>query len=448
MNGEPSRGILRRAAGNAGMLLGGKSASGAMQLATFALAARGLGVTEFGIFSVVVAQVMLLTGLASFDSNQAIIRYGVLHLNSGDNAGFQALVKAGTLLDVGAAALAAIVTIAVAPLLGARLGWGPDLVLLAQLAAPLAFANAISTPKGMLRLFGRFDLLSSHSVVTPALRLAFITGLWASGAALGWYIAAWVVAGWAGAAVAFWLAWREARRRELLGGMNSSLRGLAEANQGVWHFSILSNLNSSVALIPTHLSVLLVAALLGPAAAGIFRIAREFGTGMIKPVDLVAQALYPDMARLVAARSWRRLARAAVGAGLAAAATGAAVTLLVLIAGDALVNLIFGRDFVPAVPILIAMALATSIRMLAFAADPVMYALGRPGVPLAVSTASAGLFVAIMVWRLPVDGLAGAGWAFLAMGVLGCLLSALAASRMVGHERRRDQAAPQDPAAG
>jgi O-antigen/teichoic acid export membrane protein len=431
MKGEPSRGILRRAAGNAGMLLGGKSAAGAMQLATFALAARGLGVTEFGIFSVVVAQVMLLTGLASFDSNQAIIRYGVLHLNSGDSAGFQALIKAGTLLDLGAAALAAIVTVVVAPLLGARLG----------------FANAISTPKGMLRLFGRFDLLSSHAVVTPALRLAFIAGLWATGATLGWYIAAWVVAGWAGAAVAFWFAWREARRRELLAGMNSSLRRLAEANEGVWHFSILSNLNSSVALIPTHLSVLLVASLLGPAAAGIFRIAREFGTGMIKPVDLVAQALYPDMARLVAARNWPRLTRAAVRAGLAAAATGAAVTLLILIAGDALVNLIFGRDFVPAVPILIAMGIATSIRMLAFAADPVMYALGRPAVPLAVSTASAGLFVAIMVWRLPIDGLAGAGWAFLAMGVLGCLLAALAAWRMVGNERRRDQAAQRDQSA-
>ena len=341
-----------------------------------------------------------------------------------------------------------VVTVVVAPLLGARLGWGPDLVLLAQLAAPLAFANAISTPKGMLRLFGRFDLLSSHSVVTPALRLAFVTGLWATGATLGWYIAAWVAAGWAGAAVAFWFAWREARRRALLGGLNSSLRGLAEANQGVWRFSILSNLNSSVALIPTHLSVLLVAALLGPAAAGIFRIAREFGTGMIKPVDLVAQALYPDMARLVAARNWRRLMRSAVGAGLAAGATGIAVTLLILVAGDALVQLIFGRDFIPAVPILIAMGLATSIRMLAFAADPVMYALGRPAVPLAVSTTSAGLFVAIMVWRLPLDGLAGAGWAFLAMGVLGCLLSALAATQMVGNEGRRDQAAQQDPPAG
>ena len=438
MDREPRGGILRRAVRNAGLLLGGKSAAGMMQLGTFALAARGLGVHDFGIFSVVVAQVMLLTGLAAFDSNQAVIRYGVPHLNADDRAGFQALIKAGTLLDLGAAALAAAAAVMIAPFLARRLDWGPHLVLLAQLAAPLSFANAISTQKGVLRLLGRFDLLTTHAIVTPGLRLVFFASLWAAQAPLGWYLAMWLVAGWAGAAVAFWFAWREAGRRGLLAGIDGSLRRLADANAGVWRFSIVSNLNSSVALIPTHLSVLLVAGILGPAAAGVFRIAREVGTGMLKPVDLVNQALYPDMARLVTTRNWRRLTRAAVRAGLAAAATGAAVTLLILVAGNGIVNLVFGRAFQAAVPILIAMGAATSIRVSAFAADPVMYALGRPEIPLLLSIASAGLFVAILLWRLPIDGLPGSGWAFMGMGALGGTLSALAAWRMIEHERRQD----------
>ncbi len=438
MNRGPSGGILRRAVRNAGMLLGGKSIAGAMQLGTFALAARGLGVHDFGIFSVVAAQVMLLTGLAAFDSNQAVIRYGVPHLHAEDRAGLQALFKAGTLLDIGAATFAALAAVALSPVLGHRLAWGPHLVLLAQLTAPLSYANAISTQKGVLRLLGRFDLLTTHAVVTPGLRLCFFAGLWATHATLGWYIAAWLIAGWAGAAVAFWFAWREARRRGLLAGMDASLGGLARANVGVWRFSILSNLNSSVQLIPTYLSILLVAWLLGPAAAGVFRVAREVGTGMLKPVDLVNQALYPDMTRLVAVRNWGRLIRAAVRAGLAAAATGAALTLLILLAGEQIVRLVFGPAFLAAIPILIAIGIATTIRVLAFAADPMMYALGRPEVPLLLSVTSAALFVAIMLWRLPLDGLPGAGWAFIGMGVLGSILSALAAWRMIEHERRHD----------
>lgn len=437
-NAEPSGGILRRAARNSGMLLGGKSVAGMMQLATFALAARGLGVHDFGIFSVVVAQVMLLTGLAAFDSNQAVIRYGVPHLSAGNRAGFQALFKAGTLLDLGAAAFAAVAAVALAPLVIGGMGWGAHVVLLAQLAAPLSFANALSTQKSVLRLFDRFDLLSTHAIVTPLLRLIFIAALWATGKTLGWYIAAWLVAGWAGAVVAFWFAWREAARRGLLIGITPSLRRLTHGNAGVWRFSLISNLNSSVAMVPTHLSVLLVANLLGPAAAGTFRVAREMGTGMLKPVDLVNQALYPDMQRLVAARNWRRLTRTAVRAGLAAAATGAAVTLLILVAGKALVSLIFGPAFLAAMPILILMGAGTSVRMLAFAADPVMYALGRPSAPLMISIVSALMFIGIMLWRLPIDGLEGGGWAFVGMGVLGCALSAWNAWRLVRQERGQD----------
>ena len=108
-------GILRRALANAGLLLTGKVAAGVMQLATFALAARGLGLVEFGLFSMLLAQIQLLTGLAAFQSNQAVIRYGVDHLRDGNVAAFQSLVKAGTILDFGAALIAMMAALLLAP---------------------------------------------------------------------------------------------------------------------------------------------------------------------------------------------------------------------------------------------------------------------------------------------------------------------------------------------
>lgn len=432
---HPQGGILKRAVRNAGMLLGGKTAAGVMQLGTFAMAARGLGLEGFGVFSVVVAQVMLLTGLAQFESNQAIIRYGVPHLNSRDLPAVQALFKAGTLLDIGASALAALATVIAAPFMAGRLGWGPDLVVLAQCAAPLAFANSIATPKAILRLLNRFDLLTVQAVITPAFRLVLIAILALTGSGLAWYIAAWVVAGWLGALAGGVLAWREAWRHDLLIGLTPSLRGLSDANPGMWRFAILSNLNSSVQLVPTQLAVMIVAWLLGPAAAGLFRIARELGTGMIKPIELMNQALYPDLARLIAARSWDRLSRAAIRAGLAAFGVGILVTGLIWLLGPIIVDGVFGPEFVAAAPVLVAVGAGTTIRVLAFPADPIMFALGRPGVPLAVAIVSALLFVALMVWRLPIDGLIGAGWAFVGMGLLGALLSGMAAMRMVRRER-------------
>lgn len=432
---HPQGGILRRAVRNAGLLLGGKTAGGIMQLGTFALAARGLGVEQFGIFSVVVAQVMLLTGIAAFDSNQAIIRYGVPHMNAAKLPAIQALFKAGTLLDFVAALLAGIAAVALAPFFGARMGWNADLILLSQLAAPLALANAVATPKAMLRLFNRFDLLTVQAVVTPAVRLALVAVLALTGASLGWYIGVWVVAGWAGTAAGLFFGWREARRRGVLAGLDLSLKRLSDENPGMWRFAIVSNLNSSVGLVPTQLAVVLVGWLLGPSAAGIFRIVREVGTGMMKPIDLMNQALYPDLARLIAARAWDRLRRAAVRAGLAASGVGLLVSVLIWLIGGTIVGTVFGDDFRAAAPVLVAVGLGTTIRVLAFPADPIMYALGRPSVPLMLAIVSALLFVGLMLWRLPIDGLIGAGWAFVGMGAMQALLSSIAAVRMLRRER-------------
>ena len=66
---EKPRGVLRRALKNAWLLSGGKLMAGLMQLATFALAARGLGLSYFGLFSMLLAQVQIVIELASTASS-------------------------------------------------------------------------------------------------------------------------------------------------------------------------------------------------------------------------------------------------------------------------------------------------------------------------------------------------------------------------------------------
>ena len=411
-------GILRRALANAGLLLTGKVAAGVMQLATFALAARGLGLVEFGLFSMLLAQIQLLTGLAAFQSNQAVIRYGVDHLRDGNVAAFQSLVKAGTILDFGAALIAMMAALLLAPPIGQWLGWDARLILAAQLIAPLALTNAIATPKGMLRLFGRFDLLTKHVAVTPAARLVGVGIAFAVGGALPLYLALWLLAGLVGALVALALGWREAARRALLTGFDLRMRRLGADNPGIWRFSILSNLHSSVLLIPSQLSTFLVGALLNPAAAGLFKVARELGTGLAKPIDLLNQSVYPDVARLVAGGEWARLRRTVIHSGMIAAAAGGIITLLILVLGRPLIVLVFGPEYLLALPVLALISIATTIAVAVFAIDPALYAFGRPSAPLLTAVVANLVFVAILVWRLGEDGLAGAGFAFIAASLV------------------------------
>lgn len=409
---------MRRALRNAGLLLTGKVSAGLIQLGSFALAARGLGLNDFGIFSMLLAQVQLLTGIAAFQSNHAIVRYGVEHLRTGNRRAFQALIKAGTLLDFGAAILAMVATILIVPFIANYLGWNHDISRAAQLISLLAFTNAIATPKGMLRLFGRFDLLTQHTVVTPIARLAGVAICYATDASLTSYIVFWLIAGLIGAAVALWLGWREARRRDLLHGLDGSLRGLTRENPGIWRFTIISNLNSSMQLIPDQLSTFLVGVMLTPAAAGLFKIARELGTAFAKPVELLNQSVYPDVARLVGMGEWQRLSRTVRHAGLLAAGTSILAAILVAAGGRTLITMVFGSEFISAQTVLLLIAIATSITVLVFAVDPVLYALGKPSRSLATTLTASFVFTAALLYCLPRYELFGAGIAYLASSLI------------------------------
>lgn len=416
-------GVLRRALRNTGMLLSGKVGSAVMQLATLALAARGLGLVEFGLLSMLLAQVQLLTGLAAFQSNQATVRYGVRHIETGNAGAFQALAKAGTLLDLGAALLAMVAAIVLAPIVGAHLHWDARVVFAAQLIAPYSFANAISTPRGMLRVFGRFDLITKQMLITPALGLAGVLVAFVLSAPLEAYLAVWLGAGLAGGAVGGWLGWREAAKRGLLVGMNGSMRGLSRDNPGIWLFSVITNLNSSVTLIPGHLSTFLVGALLGPADAGLFKVAREIGAALSRPVVLLNQTVYPDVARFVVAREWARLKRLYVRAGMLAVAVNGAATLLIVLVGKWLILSLFGPAYLAGLPVLIMISAATTISVSVFATEPTMHALGRPTQPLLIAVAANLAFLGLLLWRVPLDGLVGAGWAYLAAGLITTVLS-------------------------
>lgn len=432
--------MLKRALRNAGLLLTGKAASGLMQLATFAIAARSLGLTDFGIFSVMLAGVQLLIVLATFQSNQAIVRYGVLHLNSGDRGALQRLIKLGVLLDLAAAAIAASAALLLAPLVAEAAGWSERQADAWRLLSLLPLTIALATPKGLLRLFGRFDLLARHVTVTPLARLAGALILVATGSGLFGWIVMWLVAGGVGLIVGFWLGFREARRRDILAGMGLSVRGLREGNSGLFLFALISNLHSSLLLLPGHVATFSVGLVLGPQSAGLMKVAQELGSGLAKPIDLINQSVYPDIARLAAAGAWARVRKLVARAGATAMAISALVTLLLLVAGRLVIRLVFGSEFEDAHTLLLLISVGTTLTVSVFAIEPTLYAIGKPSRPLATATLANAVFIAVMFAGFGPAGLLAPGFAWIAAAMATVLAGLFWMSSVVPAADRSEEA--------
>lgn len=415
-------GFLRRTFLNAGVLLSGKTLAGLFALAYLALTARALGPETFGVLVLIHTYVEVASGITKFQSWQAVIRYGAACLQREARGDFQGLIKFSTSLDLGAALLGAAGAAAVAPLIGPFLGWSEDVVPMAMVYSVLILFTLTATPTGVLRLFDRFDLLAGQAAVTPGLRLVGAGIAYLGGAGLWGFLLVWLTSGIVGRLVLLGMGWWELHRRGLTSGMSLSLGGLTKPHPGIWRFVWATNLHTSLGLVGKPVATLAVGWILGPAGAGLFRIAQEFSGVLAKPVGLLKQTIYPELAKLAAQDGLRRLGRLVLRSGLIAGAGATVVLLAFLLFGREVLRLTVGDAYLDAYGVLLLLVLAEAIAVFGFALFPAMYAIGRPGIPLQVGAVTTFVYFALLLFLLTKMDLIGAGLA----GLAGSLLTFLA----------------------
>jgi len=408
-------GIFRRIFRNASLLLGGRATTGLLGLGTLSLSAHGLGAQKFGVLVLVQTFVQMIAALITFQSWQAVIRYGAMSLENNDTRALQNLIKFTTLLDFSGGILGTVLGWCAAPLVGPLVGWSPDVVAAAQPYSLLVLFTMVATPTGLLRLFDRFDLLAAQTIVTPLLRLIGITAAAILHAPFWAYLVAWFVAGAAGGAVLAFLGWREAFRRGHLSGFDFSLIGIVAPHPGIARFAIASSLNASLQVVTGQMSVFLVGLLAGPTAAGLFMVGREVATALSGPAELLNQSVYPEFARLGSRGRWKDFATLVLRGGAFAGMGGLIMFTLTAAFGDTFIDVFFGPSFAGAYLPLVLLVAAAGLSICGFPMDPALYAMGRPGISLRINTTViVAIYLPLLVILTRDFGPSGAGGAMLA----------------------------------
>lgn len=437
-------GVFRRIFKNAGLLLTGRATNGLLGLATLSLSARGLGLEQFGVFVLLQTYVQVIMALATFQSWQAVIRYGAICIENKNAAAFQSLVKFTSLLDVAGVFVGAAIGYFAAPLIGPYMGWSEQVIAYAQPFSLAILFTILATPTGILRLYDRFDLLSAQAVVTPLVRLLGIALAVFLKAPFWAYLVAWFVANIAGGAVLVYIGWREARRHGLLAGMTWSLHGITAPHGGIWRFSIFSNLHASLSIITGQMSTFLVGLIAGPAAAGLYKIGRDVATAISKPAELLNQSIYPEFARLGSRGDWRDF-KYLILRGAAVAGSGAAFMLVLsILAGHLFIATFFGATFTDAYWPLLLLVATAGMSLIGFPMEPALYAMGRPSIPLRIETVVIlAVYLPILIVLTRIYGPMGAAIASLAAAT--STLAAMTYFTAVQLRRRVAALAPSPP---
>ncbi|MEQ9505794.1 MAG: oligosaccharide flippase family protein [Hyphomonas sp.] len=429
-----TEGPIKRAIRNAGWLLAGKGVGAVFSLVYLALAARSLGVEQFGIFALILSYGQAAANLAQFQSWQTVVRYGAVHDAANAPDKLRRVVVFAALLDLGAAITGAALAVAGVYLIGGQFGWSREQQDIAVLFSLSLLFGLRGAPTGILRLFDRFDIAAYAETVLPAMRLAGAVLAWVLDASIAGFLIAWAAAELV-TTIAIWtVSLRVARRRNTQGVSGPLLRGVVTENEGLWKFAWTTNFTTSLNLVWKQFPVLAVGWAVDAAAAGGFRIATQLAGALNKPTIALARAIYPEFARL-AVTSEREIGRAVGKACLFGGLAGVIALAVVVIFGQLAIRLIGGDAYMFVYPVLIVLAVAATFELAGVAIEPALVALGRPGQVLGVRAVVAGIYVLALVVMVKAHGSIGAALATAGSSLLLVLLLYLAFRRVAAQPR-------------
>ena len=401
---------LRRVFGNLGLLLSGKAGAGLLSLAYLAIVARTLGASDYGILILIHAYVTLVGGIVAFSGWHGLVRFGSIALEEGNH---ERLLKVGrflTLVEVSFGIVAIFAAIMLVPVVGPHMDWPPDAMRFAAVYSLATLANVRSTPLGFLQLAGRFDLIATHHLVSPTVRLIGCIIVWWMGGGLIGFLGVWLtaaIAEWASMwALGLWVFHRMRLDARLLG----SVRGAIAENEGLLSFITTTNLDITLRELAPRLVPLAIGWILNPAAAGLFSLAQRASVILQQPAILLGQASYSVMAKLVAAREGRQLARLAWHSAGTAMLLSIPILILLALFSTPLLDLLGGSSFRGGATLLLLLAVARAIGLGAPPLTSALIAMGLPSRSIMVNLLANLLLLPLLPLFLLVFGLNGAGW--------------------------------------
>ena len=400
---------MRRVLANFWILIRGRGAAAIMAFGATALMARSLGPAEFGMVVLIHTYAMLIRALLDFGSVDAIVRFGVPAHDAGDSHALGRLIKVCRRIDKQASITAALLAFAVAPFAGPYMDMDNNHIMLLMAYSVVLITTGTGTASGILRLYDRFDILGRQMTISPTIRFMGVVIAWWLSAPIQVFVAIWA-SGYA--AENFYLMWHAKHKynthiKEALAGVSVKDAKLSDCD-GLRHFLWVTYWQSNLDILPKHITTVLVGYLLGPAEAGLLRLARELSSMLSKPAILIRQVIFVDLTR-----NWNQGNQAfdviAYRTALLGGALGSLFVLTSYFFGEHLLATLLGQQFVAAKSILTLMLLAATLDLTASPLRSALYAMGYAAKAMRLYVVSTTMYLGLFVVLTKDMGLIGAG---------------------------------------
>lgn len=397
--------LVRRLVRNSGYLFSATSVSAVISMLQSILAARLLGVTDFGILGTITVFTSVVNKFASFRMSELVIKYVGEYTVNKDQHRAAAVFKAAGLTETVTSVFAFGLIWLLAPL-GARYfakdinttGW----FILYGLIVLANFMAESST--GLMQIFDKYRWMAGITVGQSLLVLVLIGLVYINKGGLFEVILAYMTGKIVGALTLSLVAIVEATRRWGWGWWHSSIGLLRGKLQEVTRFAVSTNISATINLVNKDAELLWVSALSSPTDAGYYKLALSLANIAQLPVSPLPQATYPELSREVARQNWDNVRYVLRQGSRMAFAYTATACLGLLLFGRLIIQYIYTPEFLPAYPALLILMAGLLVANTFYWNRVALLALGLPDYPAKVNLIAAGFKITGILLLVPIYG--------------------------------------------
>jgi O-antigen/teichoic acid export membrane protein len=405
-------------------MLASRGVSAAFSLVYLAIVTRSLGVSGFGKFALITGAAQLLSNLLAFQTWQIIVQYGVNHIENHDETRLARLYRGALLLDAVSAVAGVIASVIILHFFADALGLKDTLARATLVFNTIMLISLRSTPLGILRLRDRFSLAAAAESATPTFRLIGAVTVWLIHPKLQGFLIAWAVAELLTAA-AHWYAVHRTGDLKLMMAKGDNVREVFADNPDILRYALTTNFSQSLMMTTKQLPLFLVGGLTGTAAAGAYRLAAQLARSLTILAQMIARAAFPEIVRAVRSHGVAGLSGVLLQSIRVALTAATVAFVIVVLAGELVLELVGGEAFGQAYYSLLWLAAAGCIELAIVSFEPAIMAAQRAHLAFYARLAATAVLIGGAIALEPAMGADGVAAAVFANSVVQSLLLGL-----------------------
>ncbi len=201
---------------NASWLFGGKTASGIFSAIQTVVIARILGVSDYGLLSLILAYVAVLNMFFDLKVWETATKYIGTYWEKGEHDKARSMIKLSYILDIGSGVVAFIIAILSAKLISTYIIHSPEAYVFIWIYSISLFVDtANSTSDAILRVFDRFKNIAFINSFQKFFRLIVVVALLYSGLGIKGVLYGFILASFVGFSVRMWLVMKTLKHNDL-----------------------------------------------------------------------------------------------------------------------------------------------------------------------------------------------------------------------------------------